>query len=64
MDHGTETAVCLLRTERQSDGILITMLVTRDVATGVQDPPRHFADVGSAVDAVAAFLSAISDKSD
>jgi hypothetical protein len=56
VDQRNETAVCLLRIERQNDGILITMLVTRDIATGVQDPPRRFVDAGSAVDAIAAFL--------
>lgn len=59
MSRATATAVCLLRAERQTDGLLITMLATQDITTGLQDPPRRFLDVGSAVAAVAAFLEAV-----
>lgn len=61
MDQGTKTAVCLLRAERQFDGLLITMVVTQDIATGVQEPPRHFVDAANAVAAVAAFLDDVAN---
>lgn len=59
MSRGTETAVCLLRIERQAEGLLITMVVTRDVETGLQGPPLHFSDASGAAAAVAAFLDSV-----
>lgn len=51
-----QAAVCVVRVERQSSGLLITVTVHRDVLNEHSDPPQHFSDVGDAIGAVTGFL--------
>jgi hypothetical protein len=50
------TSVCVVRAERQPNGLLITLLTTLDIASGLEAPPQRFSDVTAALAAVAAFL--------
>ena len=52
----SETAVCVLRVERQSSGVLITVTITRDITTGQTDPPIRYSAASNAADGIAAFL--------
>ncbi|WP_157430882.1 hypothetical protein [Actinomadura macra] len=56
--HGprAHTAVCLLRVESQPTGLLISLIITRDVVLGCPEPVRHFSDADAAAAAVADFL--------
>ena len=51
-----QTAVCILRVEVESWGLVITMTVNRDIATAAAEPVTRFSDVGEAAAAVTAFL--------
>ncbi|QXJ21277.1 hypothetical protein AGRA3207_002114 [Actinomadura graeca] len=56
--HGprTHAAVCLIRVESQPSGLLISLIITRDVTLGGPEPSRHFSDADAAADVVADFL--------
>ena len=61
--HPSRAAVCILRVEVESWGLLITMTVNRDITSDTAEPSVRFADTGEATAAVAAFLqSFIRDK--
>jgi hypothetical protein len=49
-------AVCILRVEVESWGLLITMTINRDIANATAERVTRFADTGEAAAAVAAFL--------
>jgi hypothetical protein len=49
-------AVCILRVEVESWGLVITMTVNRDVATEAAGSVTRFSDAGEAAAAVTAFL--------
>lgn len=53
------TAVCIVRVEPQSLGVLITVIINRDISNGTTDPPRHFLDVAGATSAVTNFLESV-----
>jgi hypothetical protein len=55
-EHPSRAAVCILRVEIESWGLLITMTVNRDIARGTAEPPIRFADADEAAAAVAALL--------
>lgn len=57
MSEPSGTAVCVIRAERQSEGLLITVLVTPDVAARTTRPPLTFVDERDALAAVADFLA-------
>jgi hypothetical protein len=50
------TAVCILRVEVESGGMVITMTVNRDVANATAERVTRFSDIRDATAAVAAFL--------
>jgi hypothetical protein len=52
----SRAAVCILRVEAESWGLLITMTVNRDIASDTAEPSVRFSDTGEATAAVAAFL--------
>lgn len=54
--HPSRAGVCILRVELESWGLLITMAVNRDIASGGGEPLIHFSDTDEATAAVAAFL--------
>ena len=54
--HPSRAAVCILRVEEGSWGLLITMTVNRDIASGTTEPPIRFSDTEEATAAVATFL--------
>ena len=54
--HPSRAAVCVLRVEVESWGLLITLTVNRDIASGTAEPPIRFSDTEEAATAVAAFL--------
>jgi len=54
--HPSRAAVCILRVEEESWGLLITMTVNRDIASGHADLPIRFSDAEEAAAAVTAFL--------
>jgi hypothetical protein len=54
--HPSQAAVCILRVEVESWGLLITMTVNRDIASGSAEPLIRFSDTEEATAAVAAFL--------
>ena len=60
--HPSQAAVCILRVEVESWGLLITMTVNRDIAGGTTEPPVRFSDTDEATAAVAAFLQSFSRK--
>jgi hypothetical protein len=49
-------AVCILRVEEESWGLLITMTVDQDIASATCERVTRFVDTGEAAAAVAAFL--------
>jgi hypothetical protein len=51
-----QAAVCILRVEVESWGLVITMTVNRDVASADTERVTRFSDPREAVAAVAAFL--------
>ncbi len=58
MSEQSGTAVCVIRAERQSEELLITLLVTPDVAARTTRPPLAFSDDRDPLAAVADFLAA------
>jgi hypothetical protein len=50
------TAVCILRVEVESWGLVITMTANRDIANASTESVTRFSDAGEATAAVAAFL--------
>ena len=52
----SRAGVCILRVEVESWGLLITMTVNRDIASGAAEPLIRFSDTDEATAAVAAFL--------
>jgi hypothetical protein len=56
-------AVCIIRVEVESWGLVITMTVNRDIASASPEPAVRFTDTGEAAAAVTAFLESFkSDK--
>jgi hypothetical protein len=49
-------AVCIIRVEVESWGLVITMTVNRDIATASPQPAVRFSEASEATAAVAAFL--------
>lgn len=49
-------AVCILRVEEESWGLVITVTINRDVASAPAEPAARFHDVSDATAAVAKFL--------
>jgi hypothetical protein len=49
-------AVCILRVEEESWGLLITMTTDQDVSSATPEQVTRFVDTGEAAAAVAAFL--------
>jgi hypothetical protein len=60
--HPSQAAVCILRVEVESRGLLITMTVNRDIASGTAEPALRFSDTEKATAAVAAFLQSFAPK--
>jgi hypothetical protein len=58
-----QTAVCILRVEAESWGLVITMTVNRDVANTVTESVTRFSDPEEAAAAVAAFLESFNPGS-
>src|SRR4051794_1299810 len=56
MSEPSGTAICLIRAEHQSEGLLITVLVTPNVAARTTRRPVTFSDDQDALAAVADFL--------
>jgi hypothetical protein len=54
--HRSPAAVCILRVEVESWGVVFTMTVNRDLATSTAEPVTRFSNAGDAVAAVAEFL--------
>jgi hypothetical protein len=54
--HSARVAVCILRVEVESWGLLITMTTDQDLASGTAERVTRFVDTGEASAAVAAFL--------
>jgi hypothetical protein len=52
----TRTAVCILRVERQSRGLVITMTVKRDISSANAERVTRFSSTGEAAAAVTTFL--------
>lgn len=52
----SRAGVCILRVEEESWGLLITLTVNRDIASGATEPLLRFSDSEAATAAVAAFL--------
>lgn len=52
----SRTAVCILRVEVESWGVMFTMTVNRDIAIPTAEPVTHFANARDAAAAVAEFL--------
>jgi hypothetical protein len=50
-------AVCIIRVEVESWGLVITMTVNRDIAAASPEPAVRFTDTGEAAEAVSAFLA-------
>jgi hypothetical protein len=59
----SRAAVCILRVEVESWGLLITLTVNRDIAGGTAEPPTRFSDTEEAAAAVAAFLHSFTPDS-
>lgn len=57
-----QAAVCVVRAERQSSGLLITVTVHRDMVAEHSDPPQHFSDIGDAIGAVTGFLESFARR--
>ncbi len=55
-------AVCIVRVEEESWGLVITLTVNRDVAAATAEKVTRFSDPGAAAAAVAAFLDSFSRK--
>lgn len=55
-------AVCLIRVERQSRGLVISVTISRDIATRRAESTVRFVEVAAAVAAVAEFLESFSDE--
>jgi hypothetical protein len=55
-------AVCIIRVEVESWGLVITMTVNRDIAAASSEPAVHFTDTGEAAAAVAAFLESLKQE--
>jgi hypothetical protein len=55
-------AVCLVRVERQSWGVIITVTINRDVAARRAEPAVQFFDVATAAAAITEFLEPFSDE--
>jgi hypothetical protein len=55
-------AVCIIRVEVESWGLVIAITVNRDIATGSIEPVARFTDTGEAAAAVAAFLESFNQK--
>jgi len=49
-------AVCIIRVEVESWGLVITMTVNRDIAAASPEPAVRFTEPGEAAAAVTAFL--------
>lgn len=61
--HTSRAGVCILRVEEESWGLLITMTVNRDIASGTAEPLLRFSDAEEAMAAVAAFLRSFTKDS-
>lgn len=55
-------AVCIVRVEPQPVGVLITLIVNRNIAAATVDPPCHFSEVTAATSAVAKVLHAMAEE--
>ena len=55
-------AVCLVRVERQSWGVVITVTINRDIVAGRAEPAVQFFDVAAAAAAVTDFLWSFRDE--
>ena len=60
--HPSRAAVCILRVEEESWGLLITMTVNRDIASRSAEPLVRFSDIEEATAAVAAFLQSFAGE--
>jgi hypothetical protein len=58
-----KTAVCIIRVERQSWGLVITVTVNRDVSRARPEEPVRFTSTSEAAAAVAGFLDSFNDGS-
>jgi hypothetical protein len=52
-------AVCIIRVEVESWGLVITMTVNRDITAASPEPAVRFTDTGEAAAAVTAFLESL-----
>lgn len=52
----SQTAVCILRVEVESSGVIFTMTVNRDITTSTAEPVNHFSNARDATAAIAEFL--------
>ncbi len=58
-----KTAVCILRIERESWGLVITVTVNRDISRAYQEEPVRYTSTSEAAAAVAEFLYSFDDDS-
>ena len=59
---GPKAAVCIIRVERESRGLLITVTVNRDVAEARAEPPIRFTATSEAVATVIRFLESFENE--
>jgi hypothetical protein len=57
--HSARVAVCVLRVEVESWGLLITMTTDQDIASRTAERVTRFSDTGEAAAAVAVFLESL-----
>lgn len=55
-------AVCLVRVERQSWGVVITVTINRDIAARRVEEAVQFSNVTAATAAITEFLESFSDE--
>jgi hypothetical protein len=55
-------AVCLVRVQQQSWGVLITVKINQDIAGRRAEPAVHFSDVAAAAAAIFEFLESFTDE--
>lgn len=61
MRRQSRAAVCIVRVEPESWGLLITVTVNRDVGRARAQPGARFSDTAAATAAVAQFLESFTD---
>lgn len=52
-------AVCIVRVEPQTVGVLITLIVNRNIAAAKAEPPSYFSEVTAATSAIEKFLHTV-----